>query len=185
MELYLIRHTTPDVEKGICYGQTDLTLAESFSAELDRVKEHLPAKFDAVFSSPLLRCATLAETLHDQPVFDDRLKEMDFGNWEMKPWNKIVKEEIDPWMADFVNVEVPGGESFAQVINRSEAALEDIIERGGEQVAIVSHAGVVRALLGHCLSMNPKHFFRLNVDYGGVSRVSVNKGYYTVKYVNR
>jgi len=185
MDLYLIRHTTPDVAKGICYGQTDLPLAESFDEELERLKAHLPATFDKVYSSPLRRCATLANQLSGQPIFDGRLKEMDFGDWEMKAWNDIPKEQIDPWMADFTNVGVPGGESFGQVIGRCLAALEDIVESGGEQVAIVSHAGVIRALLGHFLSMDPKHYFRMQVDYGGVSRVKVNGPYYTVQYINR
>jgi len=34
MEIYLIRHTTPDVAKGICYGQTDLDVANTFEEEV-------------------------------------------------------------------------------------------------------------------------------------------------------
>ena len=35
MEIYLIRHTTPKIEKGICYGQADLNVADSFEEEIN------------------------------------------------------------------------------------------------------------------------------------------------------
>lgn len=30
MDIYLIRHTTPAIAKGICYGQTDLDVTANF-----------------------------------------------------------------------------------------------------------------------------------------------------------
>ena len=72
-----------------------------------------------------------------------------------------------------------------KLVQDSGVVLEEIVEAGGEQVAIVSHAGVLRAFLGHFLSMNPKHFFQINIDYAGVSRVAVNGPYYTIQYINR
>lgn len=185
MELYLIRHTTPEIAKGICYGQADLALKESFPEELKRLKEHLPASFDHVYSSPLQRCRLLAEQLGPSPVLDSRLMEMDFGDWEMKPWKNIPEEDLNPWMADFVNAQVPNGESFAMLIKRCEAAMEDILKKGGEKVAVVSHAGIIRTWLGHCLAMAPENYFRLQIDYGGVSRVKVKGPNYTIQFINR
>ena len=43
MEIYLIRHTTPLIEKGICYGQTDLDITESFEEEVSMIHPHLPS----------------------------------------------------------------------------------------------------------------------------------------------
>ena len=185
MDLYLIRHTTPEVDKGICYGQTDLPLKNSFPEELFRLKQHLPESFDKLYTSPLQRCKLLAEHLHEAPEEDNRLMEMDFGDWEMKAWAQIPKNELDPWMADFVSSTVPNGEAFTDLIKRSEAAMQDVIEAGGEKVAVVAHAGIIRACLGHFLAMSPEHYFRLDVSYGGVSRVKVKGPYYTVQYINR
>ena len=53
MEIYLIRHTTPDVAKGICYGQTDLALTATFPEEAEHVLKQLPPDLDVVYSSPL------------------------------------------------------------------------------------------------------------------------------------
>ena len=44
MEIYLIRHTTPNIEKGICYGQADLDITETFLEEVEAIKPHLPQK---------------------------------------------------------------------------------------------------------------------------------------------
>jgi len=44
-EIYLIRHTTPKVEKGICYGQTDLNLADTFEQEKERILKIIPKIF--------------------------------------------------------------------------------------------------------------------------------------------
>ena len=41
MEIYLVRHTTPAIEKGVCYGQTDLNVAETFEEEVELVLKNL------------------------------------------------------------------------------------------------------------------------------------------------
>jgi len=46
MEVYIIRHTKVAVENGICYGQTDVALADSFQEELAVLKSQLPNDFD-------------------------------------------------------------------------------------------------------------------------------------------
>lgn len=185
MDVILIRHTTPRVEKGICYGQTDLELADTFMQELEVLKDKLPKQCDIIYSSPLKRCKELANQLGEGVRTDNRLMEMDFGNWEMKLWNDIPQDELNPWMADFVNVGVPGGESFQEMIARVDEFLAEMLARDHKRILIVSHAGVIRAALGFFLGIPPENVFRLNIDYGGVSEVSVKRGMYHVKYINR
>ena len=56
MNVYIIRHTAPDVPQGTCYGQTDVPLKETFKTEARAVKDSIPdITFDAVYSSPLSR----------------------------------------------------------------------------------------------------------------------------------
>lgn len=33
MRLHFIRHTRPDIARGVCYGQSDIPLAASFAEE--------------------------------------------------------------------------------------------------------------------------------------------------------
>ena len=59
MEIYLIRHTTPLVEQGICYGQTDLDIAHNFQEEVEDIKVALQHfNPDKVYTSPLMRCTS-------------------------------------------------------------------------------------------------------------------------------
>ena len=54
MEVILIRHTSVDVPKGVCYGQTDVPLRDSFEEEASITAQQLQNDvFDAVFTSPL------------------------------------------------------------------------------------------------------------------------------------
>jgi alpha-ribazole phosphatase len=61
--IYLIRHTTPAVARGICYGQTDLDVTETFSEEAAVIRQCLPGTIGLVYSSPLKRCTLLAKEL--------------------------------------------------------------------------------------------------------------------------
>ena len=57
MLIHIIRHTTPDIAKGICYGQTDLALASSFYEERELLTSKLLDSYDAIYTSPLQRCS--------------------------------------------------------------------------------------------------------------------------------
>ena len=83
MPLYIIRHTSVNISKSICYGQSDVGLTENFEEESAVVLAQLPTKIDAIFSSDLQRCVRLAEKIQAkndvQIMYDKRLREMDFG----------------------------------------------------------------------------------------------------------
>ncbi|WP_374616526.1 histidine phosphatase family protein, partial [Thauera aminoaromatica] len=108
MQLHLIRHPRPAVEPGICYGQTDLGLAESPAAVAERLRPLLPESF-ALHASPLARARLLAESL-GRPRLDDRLKESHCGDWEGRSFPDIGSA-IDDWAADPLGFRPPGGES--------------------------------------------------------------------------
>ena len=126
MEIFLIRHTTPLVAKGTCYGQTDLDVTESFSQEASAILEHIPTNIIKVYSSPLQRCAKLANTLFPSHSIEwhNDLMELNCGEWEMLEWDNIPKAEIKPWMDNFVHVQVPGGESYAQLHQIGSISIE-------------------------------------------------------------
>lgn len=92
MKITLIRHTRVAVETGICYGWSDVGVAPSFETEASRVKENISnEQFDIVYSSPLSRCRKLAAFCgFHEPILDDRLKELNFGEWEMKKWDDLT-----------------------------------------------------------------------------------------------
>ena len=148
MRLHLLRHTKPRIAEGLCYGQTDVDVNEADCAALARkscsqLQPGLP-----VFSSPLQRCARLAKLLHAQPQFDDRLKELDFGAWEMQAWDAIPRHEIDAWAADPAGYQPGGKESAIDLAQRVISWLDDMRASDLPDAIVVTHAGVMRMLLG-------------------------------------
>ncbi|GAA4772513.1 MULTISPECIES: alpha-ribazole phosphatase [Flavobacterium] len=170
MEVYLVRHTETVCPKGVCYGQADVELLEPYLHQFEEIKKQLPA--EALFySSPLQRCTILANYLSTSNYnVDRRLMEMNFGSWELQNWDDIPSEEIDPWMKDFVNVNVPSGESFVELYNRVLSFIEEKKEDTSSLV-IVTHAGVIRSFLCKQMSLDLKDAFSNKVDFGQVIKI--------------
>lgn len=173
MQIYLIRHTTPLIKKGVCYGQSDLDVTDSFLTEAELIREHVPENIINVYTSPLQRCSKLAaqlfpdKQLHTEPD----LMEINCGSWELQHWDAIPSHEIDPWMNDFVNVPIPGGENYVKVFHRTVACFRKIAATGTSS-AIVTHGGVIRSILSHLTNtalIDSFQAFRLH--YGCVIRI--------------
>lgn len=145
MKLTMIRHTSVDVPKGICYGQTDVPLSHSFEEEAELVKcRLLPDNFDAVYCSPLSRCRRLAEYCgFKDAIADPRLMELNFGNWEMQSFDKIEDPMLQLWYEDYVNTPIPGGESFLDQQKRLLSFLREISESGKQKIAAFTHGGII------------------------------------------
>jgi len=164
MRLWLIRHPPPAVAAGTCYGATDLPLADNPAALAVRLQQVLPAGVP-LYSSPLQRCRLLAEQLHPQPRFDDRLREIDFGDWEMQPWDALDRKLIDAWAADPFHFVPPGGEGVAALRARVRAFLDEL----REEVVLVVHAGVIKVCVAELAGATD--WFGLRFDYGSVTLI--------------
>jgi len=152
MRLYLVRHPKPQVAADVCYGSTDLAVAEQELAHaLTCLLPDLP-RAAPVFSSPLQRCAGLADCIavaHGAVAMtrDARLAEMHFGAWELRPWSDIPRAEIDAWADDLTGYRPGGGENVLQMAQRVRAFHEDLMRLPPESAIVVCHAGTIRLLL--------------------------------------
>lgn len=177
MEIYLVRHTETICKKGVCYGQSDVDIAAPFEAVFENILLQLPSEA-VVFSSPLKRCLILSEYIQENIKViafekDARLIEMNFGDWELKNWNDIPPEELNPWMEDFVTINAKNGESFMELHNRVVDFLSQISKEITTPIVIVAHAGVVRSILCHYSSLPLKDAFNNKVDFGQVIKIEV------------
>ena len=179
MDIYLVRHTTPDVATGVCYGQSDLDVTGSFDIEAQRVRDKIGflKQQPPVYASPLQRCAKLANYLAGDNFTTERgLMELDFGDWEMKRWAELPKEEVNHWMADYVNLASPGGESFQQLKDRVASAIDTLVQKHIDEPALllVVHAGTIRCALSALLEVPLNEVFRYGLDYGAAVKISYN-----------
>lgn len=170
MKLYLVRHTRVDMPSGICYGQTDVLLADSFETESESVRLRLSGiEFDAVFCSPLSRCAKLGTLLNPQLQLDDRLKELNFGEWEGRSWEEIFESDIGKkWFADYLNEASPSGESYRDMLHRVKDFIADLPDTDGN-ILVITHAGVIRAFRVLLKNWTVKKAFDKPVAYGQIT----------------
>ncbi len=182
MDIYLIRHTQVDVKSGICYGQTDVPLIDN-TFKIKTFPENA-----MVISSPLQRCLQLATKLnHGNPVMtDERIMELNFGDWEMQNWNDIDKNSIQEWANDYVNIAPPNGESYQALFERCQAFWNDVITKEAyETVIIVTHLGVIRTLLALMLEIPLKKSLCIQNDYGAINKLKYHQNEITIEYLNR
>lgn len=119
------RHPRPQGVAGRCIGgRTDVPVHWRRAKRLARrIQAHARRHGQAheVWTSPLARCADVGRWLrswgwrHHQL---DALREIDFGRWDGRAWRDIPKEEIDAWVADFLDFAPAGGESLAALLQR-------------------------------------------------------------------
>ncbi len=187
MDLYLIRHTRPQVDPGLCYGQLDVPLAAGGAAECIVLAARMP-QVDEVWTSPLARCRMLADAIRAHTGVtlreDGRLRELGFGAWEGRRWDSLDRAEIDRWAADYWHLAPPAGESYRELHERVRAALTDIVSSSARCVAVVTHAGPIRALLAHCLELEPSHYPEIALDYGGIALLRSDSAGWRLEYLN-
>lgn len=186
MEIILIRHTSVAVGRGICYGRSDVDVADTFESEAKRVLEKLPENIDEyeVISSPLKRCYLLAEKIKSEIQTDDRIVELSFGDWEMKQWDDVPREAINNWSSNLSQFKSPDGESFEELKHRIIPAFEGYFSEPGNKI-IVAHGGVIRTIVSHLLGTPIDNIFKIRIDYGGVSKIEITNGLPLVTCINR
>ena len=192
MKLTLIRHTSLQIPTGICYGQSDIDVAASFVQEATLLKQKLHGTtFDAIYTSPLQRCVKLAAALNfGVPIHDARLKELHFGDWELTAWDDIPRDVFDGWAHNYAELAPPNGETFSQLQTRGVDCLNSILngftiqdsklngfelpKNDSAHIGVVTHGGMIRALVAHVLNMPLKGLFRFNIDYGSVTQLEIS-----------
>lgn len=178
--IFLVRHGETDWNlAGRLQGSHDIPLNDlgrEQAAETARVVERLSggARYLDFVASPLSRAAQTMAILRaelglppDAFRRDARLREITFGRWEGSTWPELRRRDpvslaardADPW-----NFSPPGGESYAELSTR---VLEAVAELTGDAV-VVTHGGVVRAMLHAFAGMPPSQAVELPVRQGAV-----------------
>jgi alpha-ribazole phosphatase len=186
VKLVLVRHPAVAVEAGVCYGATDVALApgwEDWCAEVASLAGAIQGQVACV-ASPLSRCLHPARRLGLDVSPDLRLREMDFGDWEGGRWSDIAAEDLDRWNADLMTRPPPGGESLGDMHARAMEFLAAARGFNGDALIAVTHGGPIRCMLTSVLGMPVPQLFRLRVDMGSVSAVTLDAGGDVLEFMN-
>ncbi|WP_395004107.1 histidine phosphatase family protein [Cypionkella sp.] len=150
-ELILIRHA-PAVTEGRMAGKRDVAADCSNSAAFAALQARLDPDA-ARLISPALRCRQTANSLWPDlpaPESDARLWEQNFGAWEGMPFDQLPDLGA-LGLPDLAAHRPPQGESFADLYDRAQPALAEVVARGARKTVIIAHAGLIRAALGMAL----------------------------------
>ncbi len=173
--IFAARHPRARVGSRVCYGRSDVALAEPAEAGADALLVAIGGDpVERIVSSPLLRAALVARvvaartgaTLHT----DDRLMEMDFAAWEGQAWTAIPRAEIDAWAAEPLRYRPGGGESVADVLLRVRRAWTGLAS-SADNTLVVTHAGPIRCLLHIAQGVPILEAIRASIAYGSVTRL--------------
>jgi len=181
VKLLLVRHAAPvDAARGRCYGRLDVGLSPDGQAQAAGLVRALDGvQLAAIVSSPARRAVDTALPLAEPRGLEvevlDGLGELDFGELEGKTYDEIAAtrpELYAQWMTEPTSVRFPGGESYDDLRRRTETTIAGLREAyEGETVAVVTHGGIVRAVVAGTLGVAPERIFRLGVDYASVTVV--------------
>lgn len=168
-------------------GQADIPLTDKGRTQAVETAEAL-ADFDisAVYSSDLVRSIDTAKVIADERgldvATDERLREIDQGEWTGLPVDEIKKRWPDLWGPARHYSTRPGGESPGDVRRRALVAVEQIVAKHpDETVVVVSHGGTIRWLVAEAFGYDDRKSARLRgMSNGGVvvleGRVDDQKG---------
>jgi broad specificity phosphatase PhoE len=179
--VFLVRHGVTDWHRDRrILGQRDIGLnADGINQANDAMKALAGLPINEVISSPMLRAVQTAEIIAAQFATeiarDPRLADFRVGKWEGMSYDDVDRSpEYQRFLADPVAEKVPGGENLGQIRDRAIGAVEQALRDApaGEQLAIVSHAGVIRVVLAHYLGTHLSQYHRLRVSPGSVSVLS-------------
>ncbi|MEL0614576.1 histidine phosphatase family protein [Marinomonas arenicola] len=186
MKLYLVRHPQPDVEKGLCYGQTDVPLRKGWPVHAEKLKQHLYQRIqqdDATFfHSPLERAAKLGVFISQgQSQAKDALKELDFGCWENTLWQSIPRESIESWFEDILHATPYQGESLQALADRVWTWWLSVREGAAEHLILVTHAGVIKVLVSLLCQWPLAQAHRIDVGFMSVTELYIQDDYISLK----
>ena len=178
MKIYLLRHTSLDIGPDIFYGQSDIDVSSNFEDEVRHIKKKIEEnriieEKIKIYSSPLKRCVKLANALFQEHTKDDRLKELNFGDWENKRIKDIPSKLIESWRKDIMNFKIPGGESNEDFFLRLKSFCDQIIKQDNN-IFIVAHAGSINCIISYLANIPFDKLVIENwkkIGYGSLSRL--------------
>jgi alpha-ribazole phosphatase len=174
MRVSLLRHGM--TQGGDIYrGHTDVALTDEGLQQMHKASLGFAVPVDYLVSSDLQRCAAFSAMHEQSELLDARLQEMSFGDWDGQLRSEVWRthaEQVKAFWDNPMQASAPNGESVTQVQSRAMASLHEHLQqalaRDCKHLLMVTHGGVIRAMLSVLLQMQPRALFNLEVPYGGV-----------------
>lgn len=178
-----VRHGECEGPSDMLRGRTDVALTDIGLKRTCDTLLQLGCP-DRLISSPLQRCQVpahhCAHQWHLPVTLDDRLQELDFGEWDgcaMSELHQRVPDALARFWADADRHPPPHGEPWQAFHERIMTVWAALTQVEAGHTVVVTHAGVIKtwvaAVLGVSYSSNTEHIARIALPYGGLVRFVV------------
>lgn len=183
MNIYLIRHGRQS--SPLCNVDVELAKEGRKQAELlgKRLEKY---KVDGLYSSHLIRAVQTAEIINKyikkEHKIRENIREISFGEMEGKS-NEYIREHFADFKKEQMKLEkdipYPGGECGRDVFKRAMVTINEITQSDYENVVVVTHGGVIRALMAGLLGLDlsKKLLFAQLLENTSITQLCYNKEY--------
>ncbi|WP_291559830.1 MULTISPECIES: histidine phosphatase family protein [unclassified Clostridium] len=184
MNIYLVRHgETIQNKNKVFYGTIDEGLTEKGIIESKKLSAFFKKiDLDMVYLSNKKRTYETSKIIlserfkklekNNKIVIDKRINETNFGEFEGKSYEELLKfypKECDIWEKDWKGFVPPSGESYIELYNRASDFLKDILNLTCDNVLVVTHSGVIRAIYSYIMNENMDLFWKFSSRNGDIS----------------
>ena len=169
-----VRHgETPPNRAGLLLGRSDAALTDRGRAQAERLAKLLAGwGVERVLTSPLRRArdtaAPIAAACDRAVEVDERLIEVDYGEWEGRPFGDLEPAVIARWRGDG-SFAPPGGESLETVAERVASFCHEWLD--DRVVVAVSHVSPIKAAGTWTLRGAPELAWRMRLDVASITRI--------------
>lgn len=197
MKIYLIRHGKTEWNKlRRMQGWKNSELAKEGVLAAENLKKRFLEEginLDKIYSSNQKRAVDTAEIIKGDSDIEhielDDLKELSYGIWEGMHIEDILEkygEEYNTYIYESHKyVPVNGGEPFDKIFDRSQRALEKIINSDGENILVVTHGVTIKVIIAIIEEIGLEDFSTIPIYKGtslNIIEVDENKNLkFTVK----
>ena len=181
--IYLLRHGKVEGEAAL-NGLSDVLVNPDLQDRICGALIKQDIAFDCVVTSPLRRCSDLANryaqrmsvTLSVAPDF----QEMNFGDVDGVPFDELEDKwgMLETFWQDPANHQLTGAESLQSFHDRVTQAWSQLLDDPSDNLLLVTHGGVIRILLAHCLDIdwkNPSLYSKLSIENASITHIQITQ----------
>lgn len=182
-QITLIRHGALSTDLDGCYvGRLDVPLSDRGQTQATKLAQRFAQQsIDGLWCSPALRAqqtaAPIAQHIERPCNIKAELNEVNFGRWEGLTFNQICADDpqrVQQWADMNDDFCFPEGESQQQFSQRILDIAGLIHANDGSHLAIVTHGGVIRALLCQLLEWPPSDYLKFTIARGGFATLNLH-----------
>ncbi len=194
-QIILIRHGSLACKYNGCYiGSLDVPLSAKGLEDAAAIGKYIAdIHCEHIFASPMLRVKQTLETALPpgkikKVEYDERLREINFGDWEEKKFPEISKQypdEVKGWTGGAAEFRFPHGARLEDFYHGIEEFKKTLLNSSGSTLMVFTHGGVILALICSVLGLGKEKMLGFKVNRGSISSLELfENGYGTLTALN-